>query len=195
MSNPLRDLFTRRTAIVATLVTLSFVGLLIAEGRPWTCKSGFALWAAARTRCTSQNFLDPYSVTHVLHGVILFWMLIPFAGKVSLPWRLFAALVLEISWELLENSPSVIAHYRQDTAALDYTGDSILNSLGDLLSVVAGFAVASRFSGKVSVALFVTLELWMLWVSRDNLMLNVLMLLYPIEAIKEWQLGALAIPH
>ena len=137
--------------------------LLYLEGRPAWCKSGLAFWSPAWNSCTSQNFLDPYSLSHVLHGVIFFWLLRPLADRVSLSWRLVAALALEIGWELFENSPWVIARYRQDTAAFDYTGDSIVNSLGDVASAITGFVIASRFSWKVSVALFIAFELWMLW--------------------------------
>jgi uncharacterized protein DUF2585 len=189
-----RSLVTRRTALVAVGLIVSFGVLLLLEGRPVRCKTGFALWSSAWTSCTSQNLFDPYSFTHILHGVIFFWLLRPFSYRVSLPWRLVLALGLEIGWELLENSPGVIARYRQDTAALDYTGDSILNSLGDVVSATAGFVIASRFSWKASVALFVVIELCLLWITRDNLTLNVLMLAHPIEAIKQWQLSGLAVP-
>jgi Protein of unknown function (DUF2585) len=187
-----RSLFTRSTAIVAAGIAVVFIGLLYLEGRPFSYHGGLALWSAAWTSSTSQNLFDPYSLSHVLHGVIFFWLLRPLAGRVSLSWRLVAALALEIGWELLENSPGIIARYRQDTAAFDYTGDSIINSLGDVASAMAGFMIASRFSWKVSIALFVALELWMLWLARDNLTLNILMLLHPMEAIKEWQLAGIA---
>lgn len=189
-----QPLFTRRTALIAFALAAAFGMLLYVEGRPAWCKSGLALWSAAWTSCTSQSFFDPYSLSHVLHGVIFYWLLRPLADRVSLPWRLVVALVLEISWEMLENSPWVIERYRQDTAAFDYTGDSIVNALGDVASAVVGFAIASRFSWKVSVALFIVFELWMLLLARDNLTLNVLMLLNPIESIKEWQLSGIATP-
>jgi hypothetical protein len=187
-----RSLVTCRTAVTMAVLVGVFVALLCLEGRPWWCKSGLAFWSAAWTNCTSQNFLDPYSLSHVLHGVILFWLLQPLASRVSLPWRLAAAVGLEIGWELLENSPWVIERYRRDTAALDYTGDSILNAVGDLLSAAVGFVLASRYSWRASVAVFIAFELWMLWLARDNLSLNVLMLFYPIDAIKEWQLAGIA---
>jgi hypothetical protein len=187
-----QSLVTRPTAVTMVVLVAVFVANLWLEGRPWWCKSGLALWTAAWTSCTSQNFLDPYSLSHVLHGVIFFWLLQPLASRVSLPWRFAAAVGLEIGWELLENSPWIIERYRQDTAALDYTGDSILNSIGDLLSAAVGFVLASRYSWRASVAIFVVFELWMLWIARDNLSLNVLMLFYPIDAIKDWQLAGIA---
>jgi len=187
-----RALVTRRTTVAIAVLVGVFVAVLWLEGRPWWCKSGLAFWSAAWTSCTSQNFLDPYSLSHVLHGVIFFWLLQPLSSRVPLPWRLAAAVGLEIGWELLENSPWIIERYRQDTASLDYTGDSILNSIGDLLSAAVGFVVASRYSWRASVAIFIAFELWMIWLARDNLSLNVLMLFYPIDAIKEWQLAGIA---
>jgi hypothetical protein len=188
MADPLPSLFNRRTLFTAIALTIVFIGLLYVEGRPWSCKQGLGFWAAAWTRCTSQHFLDPYAFTHVLHGIIFYWLLWPFAPKFALPWRMMGALALEIGWELLENSPWVIARYRQDTAALDYTGDSIINAVGDVLATVIGFAVASQFSWKVSLAVFIALELALLYLIRDNLTLNVFMLLCPLEPLQEWQL-------
>ena len=183
--------FDHSAVVAAFVLIIAFVGFLHLEGRPAWCETGLAFWSPAWTHCTSQNLLDPYSLSHVLHGVIFFWLLRPFAGRVPLPWRLVAALSLEIGWELLENSPWVIERYRQDTAAFDYTGDSIINSVGDVAATLTGFALAARFSWKVSVALFVGLELWMLWLAHDNLTLNILMLIHPIDAIKQWQLASI----
>ncbi|MGD9636553.1 MAG: DUF2585 family protein [Pirellulales bacterium] len=186
--------WTRRSVAASFGLLVLFLLLLYLEGRPAWCETGPALWAAAWTTCTSQNFLDPYSFTHVLHGVIFFWLLRPLSDRVSLPWRLVAAITLEIGWEVLENSPWVIERYRQDTASLDYTGDSVLNSLGDVVSVVAGFLVAARFPWQVSAALFAVIELALLFFVRDNLTLNVLMLVSPSDAIRNWQLSGLGIP-
>ncbi len=191
MINEERDRCTYRAASVAIILIIAFVFLLHLEARPAWGATGLALWSPAWNRCTSQNFLDPYSLSHVLHGVIFFWLLWPFANRMPLSWRLVAALALEMGWEVLENSPWIIERYRQDTAAFDYTGDSILNSMGDLASAAIGFVVASRFSWKVSVGLFVALELWMLWIAHDNLTLNVLMLVHPIDAVRDWQLSAI----
>jgi hypothetical protein len=183
-------LFTRRTTVVSLVLILAFGAVLYLQGRPPWCEHGLGLWTGAATGCTSQHVADPYTLSHILHGVIFYWMLLPFAGKFSLHHRMIGGLILEIGWEALENSPWVIDRYRQHTAALGYEGDSIINSLADVLATIAGFAVASRFSWKASVAMFVVFELWMLYVARDNLTLNVLMLFFPIEAIKQWQLAA-----
>jgi hypothetical protein len=188
MSNEAK-LFDRRSLIAAGVLLAIFVALLVIEQRPLWCKYGIGFWSGAWQRCTSQHFLDPYSLSHVLHGVIFYWALRLLPDKIPLRWRLVAALALETGWELLENSPWVIERYRQETASLDYTGDSILNSLGDVLVTIVGFIFASRYSWKISVAVLVAFELWMLYLARDNLTLNILMLLYPLESIKQWQLA------
>ena len=188
MPEAVQALFTRRTLLVALALVLVFGVVLLLEDRPGWCKYGLGFWSAAWTRCTSQHFLDPYTLSHVLHGIIFYWLLWPFAAKIALHWRMTAALALEIGWEAVENSAWVIERYRQATASLDYSGDSILNSMGDVLATVVGFALASRWSWKASLALFLAFELWMLYLARDNLTLNVLMLFTPIEAIKEWQI-------
>lgn len=136
------NLWTRRTLGAAFALFICFIGLLVVEQRPLWCKHGICLWSAAWQHCTSQHLLDPYSLSHVLHGIIFYWALWPLRSKLALSWRLIVALTMEIGWELLENSPWVIERYRQNTASLDYTGDSILNSMGDALSTIVGFAVA-----------------------------------------------------
>jgi hypothetical protein len=183
------SLFTRRTVAIAIVLVLLFAALLLLQGRPAWCKYGIGIWAGAWEHCTSQHLFDPYSLSHVLHGIIFYWMLVPFASKFALAQRNIAALVIEIGWELLENSAWVIERYRQQTAALDYFGDSVVNAVCDVAASVLGFAFASWFSWKVSVATFLAFELLLLWAARDNLTLNVVMLFWPIDAIKQWQLG------
>jgi len=182
------SLYSRGTLVAAIGLLIVFGMLLVVEGRPCWCKYGFGLWSAAWTRCTSQQLFDPYSLTHVLHGIIFFWLLQPFERRLSLRWRLVAAIAIEIGWELLENSPLVIDRYRQDTASLDYTGDSIVNSFGDIVSTIVGFVFASRVSWKVALAFFIVVELGLLLFVRDNLTLNIVMLFFPLESLKEWQL-------
>jgi hypothetical protein len=191
MTEPVRFLFTRRTLVAALVLVVVFFGLLLLADRPGWCKSGVGFWTGAWSHCTSQHLFDPYSLTHVLHGIIFYWALRPLAAKTALHWRLVAAIAVEIGWELLENSPWVIERYRQQTASLDYTGDSILNSFGDVASTIIGFAFASQFSWKVAVGVYVAVELGLLVTIRDNLTLNVLMLFFPVEGIKQWQLGAM----
>jgi hypothetical protein len=182
------SLNSRGTVLAVAGLFLVLWGLLYLEGRPAWCKYGFGIWTAAWTHCTSQNLLDPYSLTHVLHGVIFYWALRPLEARISLRWRLVAAVAIEVGWELLENSPWVIERYRQDTASLDYTGDSIVNSLADTAAAVIGFVFAARVSWKVALAVFIVIEIGLLIFVRDNLTLNVVMLFYPLESLKEWQL-------
>jgi uncharacterized protein DUF2585 len=184
-----QKLFSRGSLLLGGSLILVLGGLLYLEGRPAWCKEGFGIWSAAWTHCTSQHVFDPYSLTHVLHGVIFYWLLRPMEARVGLRWRLVAALALEIGWELLENSTWVIERYRQETASLDYTGDSIINSLGDAASTIVGFAFASRVSWKASLAVFIVVEVGLLIFVRDNLTLNVVMLFFPLESLKDWQLG------
>src|SRR5688500_19002496 len=122
MKNTAEKLFSGRTLLTAAGILLVFGGLLYLEDLPAWCKYGLWFVNAAWRRCTSQRLLASYSLPHVLHGIIFFWLLRPFASRVGLHWRLVGALILEIGWELLENSPWVIERYRQDTASLDYTG-------------------------------------------------------------------------
>jgi hypothetical protein len=180
--------WTRRTLEIGAAALVLFGALLVAEGRPVVCKYGFSVWSAAWSHCTSQSVLDPYSFTHVLHGVLLYWTLRPLRSRISLPWRMVLATVLEMGWELLENSPWVIERYRQQTASLDYTGDSIINSFGDVLCAVVGFWFASRASWKWAVVVFVVIEVGLLITVRDNFTLNVVMLFWPLEVVKAWQL-------
>jgi hypothetical protein len=180
--------FTRGSLIVAIGLTLTFWGVLYLEGRPGWCKYGIGFWSAAWQHCTSQHLSDPYTLSHVLHGIVFYWLLWPLAGKLNLAWRMIVGMAIEVGWEVLENSPWVIERYRQQTASLDYTGDSMLNAMGDLLATVVGFYFASRVSWKLAVAVFIVFELWALYMARDGLILNVIMLFFPLESLQEWQM-------
>lgn len=138
----------------------------------------------------SQHLVDWYSFSHVQHGLVFYGLLHLVARKRSLGWRLVVSTAIEAFWEVLENSPIIIDRYREVTASLDYYGDSILNSVSDIGCCVFGFWLATRLSARASVVLFVVIEVVMvLWI-RDSLLLNVLMLTWPIEAIRRWQLPA-----
>ena len=184
------QLFTTRSAgIFAALLVLHAMTLHLI-GRIWWCKCGFGLWTShAWSNETSQMLADPYSFTHILHGIIFYFVLRCFMPNIPLHTRLLAAIVIEVGWEVFENTPFTINRYRAATASLDYVGDSVLNSLGDILSALAGFCLAARLSWKWIVAMVIAIELILLVTIRDNLTLNIVMLLYPIEAIKQWQTG------
>jgi hypothetical protein len=172
---------------IGVLMVLCFAMILRLEGREWLSDSGFGFWTGAWTPNTSQWLADPYSTSHVLHGVFFYWFLLPFRRWFSAGQRLLLAILIEGGWELLENSPSVIERYRTATASLEYFGDSVMNSAVDILCAAVGFWLAWRFDWKWMVVLIVAVELLMLYFVRDNLTLNILMLLYPFESIKAWQ--------
>jgi hypothetical protein len=185
---------SRRLAAVHVLglSVLLVIGLVIVErllGRQFVSDSGFGVWTGAWTRDTSQWMADPYTLTHVSHGVLFWWLLLPARARLSDGARFLIASLLEVLWEALENSPIIIDRYRTATAALDYYGDSILNSTFDLFAAMCGSWVAWRFDWKWALALVVAIDLACLVFARDNLALNILMLLYPLEAIKQWQLA------
>ena len=183
-------LFSRRIvlACVAAIVVM-LVGLL-AEQRVWFCDCGsWSPWISnVDSRHCSQHMFDAYSASHVLHGVLFYGLLWLMRARVGPGWRIWACIALEAAWEVLENSQMVIDRYRTATIALGYTGDSIANSVCDVFSCVVGYWLANRISWKWSVGFFVAVELIMLATIRDSLVLNVVMLVYPLEVVKQWQL-------
>jgi hypothetical protein len=185
------DFANRKTAFIsAAAICALFIAALSIMGRIAFGENGFGLWTwNPASSDTSQLFGDPYSFSHVLHGIIFFWLLTLLFRKMSFQSKFLTAMMIEIAWEILENSPFIINRYRTATAALDYYGDSILNSVADLIFCMLGFYMASKLHWKWSVVLFALIELIMLATIKDNLTLNVVMLLFPIQAIKNWQLS------
>jgi uncharacterized protein DUF2585 len=142
----------------------------------------------------SQRVMDAYSFTHIVHGILFFALLWLVARRLPVGARFLIAMFLEAGWEILENSPLIIDRYREATIAQGYVGDSVLNSCCDVLMMAMGFLFASRMRTWVSVAAVIAMEVFcLLWV-RDNLTLNVIMLLHPVEAIKTWQATGHALP-
>ncbi len=200
------DVHWRRTkiwsiaALAATFAVTAFI--LRLEGRVWFCKCWEPrLWIGdPRSSHTSQHLLDPYSLSHLQHGLLFYFVLIWLipdkpAADGSRPVRrrvvrFWLAILVECAWEITENSPLVIDRYREATAALGYQGDSVWNSLGDVLACAVGYPLAEWLGWRRTLALFVAAEVGMILWIRDSLLLNVLMLLYPLEAIKSWQTGA-----
>ena len=160
-------------------------------GRVPICTCGeVKLWTWDVTSSdNSQHIADWYTFSHIIHGMIFYWVLHLAAPRLSLGWRAVAALVVEAAWEIVENSPWIIDRYREETIAVGYTGDSVLNSVFDILWMLAGFFFAWRMPVWVTILVGIAFELLALWVIKDNLTLNVLMLVYPVEAIKVWQGG------
>jgi hypothetical protein len=177
--------------LVAAGLLILLGAVLIAMGRPAICPCGtISLWhGTVQSNQNSQQISDWYSFSHIIHGFIFFGL-----SRWLLPrWPLWAALAVAIgiegAWEVLENSPIIIDRYREVTMAYGYSGDSVLNSVSDAAFMVLGFLAASRMRWGVTVAIAIVFELFTLWMIRDNLTLNVLMLVSPIEAVKEWQAG------
>jgi hypothetical protein len=177
--------------LATAAVLFTAVVLLRAEGRSWWCACGRAfLWTGeADGPHTSQHLLDPYSLTHVLHGVLLCGLFAWGLPRVPPSWRLVLAAGAEALWEVFENSAFVIQRYRTATAALGYQGDTVANSLGDILSCLAGFGLARRLGVRGSVVLAAVTEAVLLVWIRDSLLLNVVMLIHPIDGIRAWQAG------
>ena len=174
-----------------TAIILMIIGLR-AEGRIWWCKLGdYSIYVneAWNSSHTSQHFLDPYSLTHVLHGVLFFWLATLIFSSLSAVWRFFIAISAEAAWEILENSNFIIEKYRATTASFDYLGDSVFNSIGDILACTCGFWIAYKLGWWKSLAFFLLVEIVLLLWIHDGLLINVLMLIYPIDAIKQWQLS------
>lgn len=142
----------------------------------------------------SQRFADPYSFSHVIHGLLFYALLWLVARRVPMRHRFLIAIILESIWEILENSPIVINRYRTVTISLGYEGDSVVNSLSDILVMSLGFLIAARVRLRVCLALVVVIEVGMLAWVRDNLTLNVIMLVHPIEAIRAWQMNGRSLP-
>ena len=172
-------------------VVISVV-LLKVLGRVWWCQVGdwspwsWGVWSAHN----SQHIFDPYTFTHVLHGILFFWIASLIFPKVPLAWRLLMAISVECAWEVVENTNMVINRYREATISLDYYGDSVINSLADILSFAFGFWLTYKLRFWLSLAFFVLVETVLLFWIRDSLILNIIMLLYPVEAIKKWQTGS-----
>lgn len=177
--------------IAGLLLLLTVTAFLLRlEGRLWICACGtIKFWVG--TTCSSDNsqhFLDPYAFTHVLHGVALCWIIVWLGQRLRSTWQVLLAIALEGAWEVFENTNFVIDRYRTATAALGYTGDTVVNSLGDILCCLAGFLIAKRLGIRRSLVVFVLMEVILLIWIRDSLLLEILMLISPIDAIKKWQL-------
>ncbi len=177
----------------AVLVPIAIFCVLYMMHRPMICACGtIKVWhGVVESSENSQHLSDWYTFSHIIHGFLFYalgWALSLRWPKVR-PWALPLALLIEGSWEILENTPMVIDRYRSVTVSLGYTGDSIVNSMADMAWMTLGFWVASRLNWKVTAAVAVVFELFTLYIIRDNLTLNVLMLVAPVEAIAEWQAG------
>lgn len=184
------DRWARRAPLaIAALFLIVQVAALFAMGHPAICECGYVeLWhPAVAGPGTSQHLTDWYTYTHVVHGAgyyLLLWLVappVPFGLKLSL------AIGMETGWEVLENTPMVIDRYRQSALAQGYFGDSILNSVADTAAAAAGFVVARALPSWFVVGLLIALELFLGIMIRDNLILNIIQLIAPSDAITRWQ--------
>jgi hypothetical protein len=185
----MRKLWPWLALLTVTIATAIQLGR---QGRMWFCACGrILLWTSeAWSEDTSQHLLDPYSFTHLLHGFVFCGLLAWGLGaRLSWAWRLWLAVVAEALWEIFENTEFVVRRYRENTMALGYQGDTVFNSLGDILACALGFLLARQLGWRRAIAVFGLTEIVLLILIRDSLLLSVIMLIYPIDALKAWQAG------
>jgi len=177
--------------ILTAATVVAAAARLLWVGREPICKCGYVkLWhGETMSSENSQHIADWYTPSHLLHGLVFYGALWLLARRLGFGWRLLIATVIEAGWEIVENSDAIIERYRSVTISLDYFGDSVINSVSDILTMIVGFWLASRLPVWASVALVIGFEALTTWLIRDGLTLNVLMLLYPLDAVRAWQAG------
>jgi Protein of unknown function (DUF2585) len=181
--------------VISAAIMLAMAFVLFMMGRAPICSCGtIKLWhGAVNSSENSQHLLDWYTPSHVIHGFLFFGIFAVARRWTAKHWTLAAGLVfalfLEAAWEIVENAPAMINRYRTATIALGYNGDSIINSIADVLAMTAGFLLAARLPVLVSIILVVAAEILVVWMIRDNLLLNIIMLIWPQYWIKAWQAG------
>ncbi|WP_371227569.1 DUF2585 family protein [Roseovarius sp. 2305UL8-3] len=173
--------------VLTALIMVVTAGILLWMGRvPW-CACEVDLWGTVGTSEGSQQPFDWYTPSHLLHGFIFYAVLWLVARRIDLGWRLVIAMLVEAAWEIAENTNAVIERYREVTISLDYYGDSVLNSVMDMAAMVLGFWLSARLPVWASVVIVIGFEVLTMAIIRDGLALNVIMLLYPLDIIRDWQ--------
>ena len=182
---------SRRSWLLFLLILAAVAAIELAMGRNLICTCGsIDLWVGERdSPRTSQMLADWYSLSHIVHGLLFYALLWLVARRLDVNWRFLIAAFIEASWEVVENTPMVIDRYRATTAALGYTGDSVVNSLSDVVMMAVGFLLARKLPVRTSILLLILLEVVPLRVIRDNLTLNIIALVAPNPAIQTWQAG------
>ena len=178
-----------RPYLAALLLTLAMAVIIALMGRNLICDCGtIRLFVADNSSPqVSQQIADWYTPSHIIHGFLFFAVLAWLAPRLSFGWKLALSILVEAGWELVENSPWIVNRYRTETNSSDYTGDTVLNSVCDLIAMAGGFWLAARLPVWLSVAIVLGFEALTMWLIRDGLALNVLMLLWPVPAIRDWQ--------
>jgi hypothetical protein len=190
----LTQLSWRYSLIIGIVVIILFAALLYFMGQPLICECGFVKFWHGPTALTSENsqhITDWYTFSHIIHGFAFYF----FAWLIGKKWgwpvgsMFLLALLAEVGWELFENTDFIINRYREVTISYDYFGDSIINSVGDALAMGAGFFMAWRLPVWVTVMLLFAMEAFVGYYIRDNLALNIIMLIYPLDFLLQWQAG------